>query len=317
MQPFIPESLRTNRLVLPARIIVATDLTDQERLLPHIIAQGKTSGACVTLVHAIQPNQCISCDSCNCPNVGGERDIEDNEKLLAAMAGEIESHNVSCTWILKRGFAADIVRDQINTTGATRLIIGTHGRGKLGQFVLGSVANQLLGTVAVPIFLVGPHSEPVKNHCSPRRILHPVSMKGDYRRSADLAIQIGQLYQAEVTMLHIADDREVRRSLQAGLALSLADKLFAEFAPGNNRHDSPVKISVAFGEPVDQISKEATRIDADWIVLGVAEGSFTWPLRESTAYRTLVVSECPVLAVRHLPVKVSSNSDATSLVSIA
>jgi nucleotide-binding universal stress UspA family protein len=291
------KTLDNIRLLLPSRIVVATDLTDLDRLLPHIVAQGKATGAIITLVHAIEPKECTSaglggpcCGSC-------EADYLDKERMLTVFAKEIEAQNLSCTWVLKRGFAADIVRRQIELTHTTRLIMASHGRGKFGQFVLGSVANQLLCKVTIPIFLVGPRSEATADHCTPRRILHPVSMNGDYKRSANVAIGLAELYKAEVIMLHIPD-RDIERSLQAGFALNWAEKLFEELVAGDGPNPQ-VKVSVAFGDRVEQIRKEAVRIHADWIVLGVEEGFSVWPLPESTAYRTMAVADCPVLVIPH------------------
>lgn len=287
-------------LVQPLRILVATDLHDQDSLIPHIVAQGRASGALVTIVHAIEPNRCASCTSGVCRRAAEKAAGKREEEKIAAMVKKIEDQGVSCEAVLKHGLPADVVQEAISATGATRLIVASSARGKLGQFVLGSVANQLIGRVAIPIFLAGPHAAPTEGHCSPRRILHPVSMKGDYLQSAEFAIQLGELYGAEVTMLHVAR-HDVQRSLHTSLALSLADRLFAELAPNRDHLGPQIKISVAFGDPVDQIGKEAELLNADWIVLGVAEGFSLWPLMETTAYRLLAVAGCPVLAIRHQP----------------
>ena len=300
MQPFSHSASAQKHFVQPLRILVATDLDDQDSLIPHIIAQGRVSGALVTIVHAIEPDQCTACEWGVCPSTTDKAARQDEGERLAAMVKKIEAQGVSCTAVLKDGFAADVVQEQIDATGATRLIMASHGRGKLGQFVLGSVANQLIGRIGIPIFLAGPHSEPTESHCSPRKILHPVSMKGDYLQSAQFAVQLGALYGAEVTMLHVVR-QELQRSLHTGLALSLADRLFTEFASNRCSPGLPIKISVAFGNPVDQIRREAALLNADWIVLGAEEGFAQWPLMESTAYRLLAMADCPVLAIRHQP----------------
>lgn len=297
MKPDADKAVDNARFILPTRMLVATSLEDQDRLLPYVVAQAKATGALVTLVHAIEPKECTNTglDGVQCTDCGEDR--RDSEAKLAAMAREIEAQNVSCNWVLKRGYVIDVLQDQVALTGATRLIIVSHGRGKMGQLIFGSVANQLLGTVPVPIFMVGPHSTATPNHCTPRRILHPVSMDGDYKRGAKIAIGLAEMYDAEVTMLHIADS-DIERSMQAGFAISWAEKLFAELVPEGNRIHSQIKVSIAFGEKVEQIRKQAIQMHADWIVMGVEEGFPIWPLPESTAYRTMAVASCPVLAIQ-------------------
>jgi nucleotide-binding universal stress UspA family protein len=219
--------------------------------------------------------------------------------LLAKMARQVEEHGVPCTTILKHGLPQDVIEEAIEDKEARRLIMGSHGRGKLGRLTLGSVANQLLGHVAVPVFLVGPHCSNCPDRTQPKRILHPVSMNGEYRRSVEIAVQLAQMYDAEVTMLHIGD-RETERAFNTSLALSWAERIFAELNPDDGRPRPKIKVSVAFGEPVTEIRQEANRIKADWIVLGVDEGQNLWPLLETTAYRTLAVVDCPVFAFRHM-----------------
>jgi nucleotide-binding universal stress UspA family protein len=289
--------LENERLVKPERILVAIDATEPQRLIPFAVAQGRASGALVTLVHAIAPCQCSRSKVEGNPCAGQQRHEEIRE-VLKHLAEEVEGRGVSCTWTATEGKAVDVIQDQIAFTGATRLIMGSHARGKLDQLAFGSVANQLLGRIPIPIFLVGPHVTPSLEHLAPRRILHPVSMNGNYSRTAEMAVDLGALYGAEVSMLYVAD-KEMERSMQTGFALSWGEKLLSELRPDVQSKAAKVKLNVAFGDPVDEIRKEAQRIQAGWIVVGVSDDMFMWPLPESTAYRTLATADCPVLAVRH------------------
>jgi len=53
MQTPIKAESSISLLAAPSSIVVATDLTDTERLLPRAIAQAKRTGAQITLVHAL------------------------------------------------------------------------------------------------------------------------------------------------------------------------------------------------------------------------------------------------------------------------
>jgi nucleotide-binding universal stress UspA family protein len=283
--------------VQPVTILVATDLTDAKVLVPHAVAQAKAAGARIRLVHAIDPRESFPIEAQSAAYQSFPKEDSEIDRALRAIASEIETHGVACEVGWQHGFPADVVQDEIAESGATRLIMASHGRGKLGQFLLGSVANQLLGRVSVPVFIAGPQSLPAVSHATPRRILHPVSMNGDYKESARLAIQLARLYRAELTMLHIPD-REIEKSLHPGCSLCWAKNLFAKLVPEGAEIVPPLRIDVAFGDKVDQIRNTAKRIEADWIVMGVDEGFSLWPLTESTAYRVLAAACCPVLAIR-------------------
>ncbi len=308
--------LNNNNLVSPRRILVATDLTDGEYLIPHAVAQAKACGAAVSLIHAILPAESLPLDAGSIAYVDWEKTERDIQLALMGLAAQIESHGIECDVIAKHGFAADVVEEEIKAARATRLIMASHGRGKWGQFMMGSVANQLLGKVSIPVFVVGPKSAGFPQHAVPRRILHPVSLNGDYRRGVELAIELARSFNAELTLLHIPD-RDVEASIHPGCTLTWAENLFETLVPKGVPLEHPIQISVAFGNLLEEIRKGAARIGADWIILGAEEGFPFWPLKESTAYKVLAVAECPVLAFRsdpyrteHLAVKEASSLTA-------
>jgi nucleotide-binding universal stress UspA family protein len=297
------ENTATIDLVFPKRILVATDLTDGEFLIPHAVAQAKASGAMVTLVHAIQPFEALPLGVASLDFVDWDKVEEDTEVEMLSLAGKIEAAGVSCDVIAKRGFAVDVVQEQIKASHATRLIMASHGRGKWGQLMMGSVANQLLGNTPIPVFVVGPRSAPFPNHASPKKILHPVSLDGNYRAGVELAVTLARSFDAELTLVHIPD-RDLEASFRPGCTHCWAKSLFAELFPKDASLVQSVKIEVAFGPLADEIRKAATRIDADWIVMGAEEGLPLWPIAERTAYKVLANANCPVLVFQSLPVRV-------------
>jgi nucleotide-binding universal stress UspA family protein len=137
MTTFDEENIAMPDLVSPKRILVATDLNDSEFLIPHAIAQAKASGAMVTLVHAIQPFEALPAGVVSLDSIDWQKSQSDIEIEMIGVAEIIEAAGVSCGVVAKRGFAADVVQDQIKTTHATRLIMASHGRGKWGQLMMG------------------------------------------------------------------------------------------------------------------------------------------------------------------------------------
>jgi nucleotide-binding universal stress UspA family protein len=300
MTTFDGNMIETDRVIAPKRILVATDLTDGEYLLPHAVAQARACGANVTLVHAILPAETLPLDAGGIAYVDWATTEQDVQASLLSLAGQIESQGIECDVVAKHGFAAEVVEEEIKETRATRLIMASHGRGKWGQFMMGSVAHQILGKVSIPVFVVGPRSVSFPEHASPKKILHPVSLDGDYRRGVELAIELARSFHAELTLLHIPD-RDVEASIHPGCTLTWAENLFATLVPKTAALPCPIQVSVAFGNLVDEIRKGAARVGADWIVLGVDESLPFWPLKDSTAYKVVAVAECPVFAFRHDP----------------
>lgn len=174
MELSIKKNLR--ELVSPKQIIVASDLTDIEALLPHAIAQAKACGARVSFVHAVAvPDAVLLGES-------SEDIIDDIERearqVLSDAARRLEYEGIRCSITARRGEAVAVVLVEIEKTGATRLMIGTHSHGHTGQVMIGSVANALLLAATVPVFVIGPRAPFATTHAIPERILHPVSFAG-------------------------------------------------------------------------------------------------------------------------------------------
>jgi nucleotide-binding universal stress UspA family protein len=63
---------------------------------------------------------------------------------------------VSITKTLVDGLEAEGIRKRVRGGGADLVVMATHGRGPLGRFFLGSVADVLVRETAVPVLLVRP-----------------------------------------------------------------------------------------------------------------------------------------------------------------
>ena len=279
---------------LPDRIVVATDLGDTDFLVPFVVAQARECKAHVTLVNALVPADSIPAEA-GLPYTDFAKIEQEVRTTLLVTAREIEKEGVRCDVIVHRGIATDVIREQIYLTGARRLIIGTHGRGKLGQLVIGSVANELLRTVDIPVFTVGPHARGVAVHALPQRVLHPVSLVGDHARSMQFARNVANAYGAELTLLHVIE-RNKKSEINPERELQWARNALMALVPGE---PSGVIADAAYGKPAEEICAAALRLHVDLIVMGVNSDQSFWPLSDSSAYKVIAAAQCPVLTLPH------------------
>jgi nucleotide-binding universal stress UspA family protein len=293
--PFSPA--QEAAFIKPARILVATDLTDTHYLLPHAIAQAKGCGANLTFIHAVVPMNAYPMEA-GYSRYPEPTEIDQNVRAeLAKLAAAAKREGISCDTSVDFGFGADVICQRIRSTGATRLIMGSHGHGKLGQLVLGSVSNELLGRVSIPIFVVGPHVAVTAAHARPQRILHPVSLSGDYKKSFAIAAGLAAWYQAELTLLHV-EDRDVQQEIDPARTLAWAKAAMMSLVPTGKAGGHPVHTQAVCGSVVTETLEAAKKANADWIVLGV-EGGHGLPFRNNTAYNVVAAATCCVLVVRH------------------
>ncbi len=282
--------------VMPRRIVVATDLSDLERLLPYLLSQAKASGAQVSLVHAVDSAEGFLASDRPRGNVLG--DVE--SRCLAALHETVErlrQEGVACEAIVKHGVPAEVVQHEIERTGATRLLIGTHGHRHVAQNIIGSVANALLRSVAVPVFVVGPYLGSAAQHTYPRHILHPVSLAGRYKESAAFALKLAQAYSADLTFVHVIDASIMHGSYVKEIfekARHELDELIPKSEPPTVAH-----AMVEAGEPILNVLELSVALHTDWIVVGIEHNFPWWSMRNNAAYLMIAEAQCPVLTFQN------------------
>ncbi len=300
MKSSIESRFQKCSLAAPDRILVATDLTDTDYLVPHAIAQAKACGAEVTIVHAIPPSDIVPLEAGAIPYVDQWKIDRDVRIALLGIARQMEVEGVICDTVVRHGLSHEVIQELLHETGATRLILGTHARGTIGQFILGSVAHTLIPKVGTPVFIIGPHAREANHSLIPRRILHPVSLMGDYQDTVSLALDIAQTFRAELTLVHILE-RDTSKNINPGRTLEWAKNALAALVPDAASLVPPVHIRVSCGNLVEEVLKTAEKTKADWIVLGATGSSRTWSFGDSAAYQVIAAAECPVLTLRHEP----------------
>lgn len=296
----LPQEQIGSAFAAPGKIVVATDLTDTEYLLPHAIAQARASAASLILVHAVLPHESMPVETGAVPYYDPLRMDRDARLLLDGLVREVRAQGVECVAAVRHGFVPDVIADVVKNSGAGRLILGTHGRRGLKKFVLGSVARQLLEMVDIPVCTIGPRAHR-KTTDNPATILHPVSLAGMHETSAALSISLADQFGAQVILLHvIMPGPSVAKD--PGASVAKATEELEKLIPERERPRIRVEVKIALGNVVQEILSVAQETQAGLIVLGVHAPAHSWlPGTEPAAYKILVAAPCPVISLRVNP----------------
>jgi nucleotide-binding universal stress UspA family protein len=296
----LPQNPSAASFAAPGKIVVSTDLTDTDYLLPHAIAQAKACGASLILVHAVLPHESVPMESGAIPYYDPLRLDRDARLILENLSREVREKGVECTTAVRHGFVPDVIAEVVANTSAGRLVIGTHGRRGLKKFVLGSIARQLLEAVDIPVCTVGPRAHKAALG-KPATILHPVSLSGAHEASASLSFTLGRQFDARVALLHVvAPAPHVARDPMRAVAVATHE--LTCLVPREAAERTDVQARVAVGSIVAEILSAASEIQAGLIVLGVHAPSHSWlPGTEPAAYKILVSAPCPVISLRVHP----------------
>jgi len=290
------------RVTHPEAILVATNLSDLDRLMPFAFQMAKESGARLELLHIVPLSAEFTADATGMPYYDREGALYNASSLLEPWCERARREGLHCEALVREGqSAAREIIAAVRHFKADRLVLGTRGLGKLGKLILGSVAEQVLRVVTLPVFTVGPEVHPhAENSGGRRTVLFATALGEGHRASAALACQIARHQHARLVMLHVLPpvDGKRRPETQNVLYSTILYELRHLASTVGADCCSDVEIKILYGNPAIEILAEARQLQASLIVIGAARASmFDSITRDRTVCRVLAHARCPVLTL--------------------
>jgi nucleotide-binding universal stress UspA family protein len=292
-----------NRWAQPAVILVATDLSDLDRLMPFALRQAQQTNARIILLHVAGPAAGIAPDPLGMPSYDPAGVIDFAIKTIEPWRMKARGQEIACDAVVREGVPAQQIATAARQFRADRLLLGTRSRSKISKLLLGSVAEQVLRSVNLPVMTVGPEAHlEVSGDARPRVVLHATTLRETSSPSAALACQIASKQKAKLVLLHVLPPlAEMQRDrLPTGLD-STAMRELRILAAETGAADSccvEVDARVAHGHPAIEILAASSELGADLIVLGSTHRSTFHNLtHDRTVVRVLAHARCPVLTL--------------------
>jgi nucleotide-binding universal stress UspA family protein len=285
----------------PETILVATDLSDLDHLMPFAFQQAGDAGARILLLHVLSTTSTFTADATGMPyyDVAGALDTAEQSMRPWCEAGE--RRGIRCQALAREGDPTRQIAAAVRQFHADRVLVGTRSRSKLGKLLIGSVAEQVLRSVYLPVITVGPEAHLPADAGEERVVLHASTLGETSRPSAVLACLAAIAKREKLVLLHVLPSiaEMERKGLPAGMHASamlelriLAAQIGADSCPA-------VEPVVAHGNPAIEILALAEERRANLIVLGATQRlAFENLTRDRTVYRVLAHALCPVLTLR-------------------
>ena len=296
--------LGLHRWAQPRVILVATDLTDLDRLIPFALQQAQQSGARIILLHVLNAGASLAPDATGMPYYDPAGAIDFAIKTLEPWRSKARAQEIACDAVVREGPSAQQIIATARQFNADRLLLGTRSRSKVSKLLLGSVAEQVLRSVNLPVITVGPEAHlKVEDGARQRVVLHATTLRETSSPSAALACQIALTQKARLVLLHVLPpiDEMQREHLPTGLestAIRELRILAAEISVSESCC-AQVDVRVAHGHPAIEILAASAELNAHLIVLGSAHHSILHNLtHDRTVYRVLAHARCPVMTLR-------------------
>ncbi len=183
-----------------------------EHALPLALGIARRSGAGLRLIHVVPPPATLYSES---PLFLDDSYLEFYVReqhrcagmtYLSAVAKRLKGLAApGATRLVAEGEVRDVIRAQAECIHADMVVMTTHGRGTVGRFWLGSVADELVRTLPMPVLLVRPREgvPDLEREADIKRILIALDGSALAEQILEPAVEIGRLTGAEFTLLRV------------------------------------------------------------------------------------------------------------------
>lgn len=291
----------SNRLTHPAAILVATNLSDLHRLMPFAIQMACETGARLQLLHILSKWAEFTADATGMPYYGREGAFSCASNMLDPWCERARKLGVQCTVVVREGSPVRQITTAVRQFQPDRLLLGTRSQRRLGKLFLGSVAEQVLRSVNLPVFTVGPeaHLSMEESGCQ-RTVLFATTLGEGHQANAALACQLAASQKARLMLLNVlpATEEELRPGWSNILDSTISYEMQQLAQRIGDGSCTEVDIKVVHGYPAIEILAQAETNHTSLIVLGAVDHSlFDSITHDHTACRVLAHAHCPILSL--------------------
>ncbi len=290
------------RWATPSVLLVATDLTDLDHLMPFALEQAAESQARLILFHALAPGTAVTMDPAGTPYYDLAGVASFASATLEHGCQTARRHGIVCDALVREGGAAHQILTAVRQFRADRILLATRSRSKLGRLLLGSVAEQVLRSVHLPVITVGPEAHlPADRAGGEPVVLHATTLRETSRPSAALACKIAAARKARLILLHVLPpvDEMQRQGMPTALDSLAMHEMRLLSAVTRTGCCLSVEPHVVHGNPAIEILAASAGHNAGLIILGATQRStFQNMTRDRVIYKVLAHARCPVLTLR-------------------
>jgi nucleotide-binding universal stress UspA family protein len=196
--------------------------TFAEHALPLALSIARRSGAALRLLHVEPTPASIYSESpLFIDDSYLEAYVREHQRAvgLAYLEGVVKRVKglpaAGVTRLTAEGEVRDVIRAQAESIHADLVVMTTHGRGPLGRFWLGSVADELVRTLPMPVLLIRPQegAAALEREATLKHVLIALDGSPFAEQILEPVVELGALMGAEFTLVRV-----VRPVLIGGLA---------------------------------------------------------------------------------------------------
>ena len=281
------------------RILYATDFSDASlSALPLVSSIARQYGSLVFVANVWIPIPYTMVTPENASTVDRSEEEEARAHAITLLATR-ELSGLPVTIIVEPGSPVIELTRMVRQQEIDLVILGTHGRTGFKHLVMGSVAEDLLRSLACPVLTVGPNvTKRSMESAEIKNVLFPTDLSDESRTVFPYLASVASEYGALLTLLHVLPIETATNPDARALAEPLREEMQKIFYPHIDPR-SPAEFVIDFGDTAERILAHAESGKANLIGLGVRRAAeITTHFRNTVAYRVLLGAHCPVLTTR-------------------
>jgi nucleotide-binding universal stress UspA family protein len=282
----------------PSTILFASEIPANEKSFAFALAQAAEFGADLILFHAYDTMVVSASETSGIRYYDYAAAANTEKKALEPLAGRVREAGLRCEIVVRPGLPADQILAFLREREVDRIVMGTHSPGPIGKLLVGSVAEAVLRTARVPVYIVGPDVvDGDYRKFATRTILCAVSMQEASHIVAEFAADLAAQHNARLVLQHVIRPQE-RHEFLAGRTIDQVESDLLGMVPTELMGKIAVQTIVVPGDPTEELLYQGRAQLADLIVLGAQGASaFAAITRHGIVYKVLAHAHCPVITL--------------------
>jgi len=282
----------------PSTILFASEILANQKAFAFALAQAAEFGADLILFHAYDTLVVAASETSGIRYYDYAAAAHTEIEHLEPLAQRARDAGIRCEIVVRPGLPADQILAFLREREIDRVVMGTHSPGPIGKLLVGSVAEAVLRTAKVPVYIVGPDvvQGDYRNFAT-RTILCAVSLQDASYLVATFAAELAAQHSARLILQHVIRPQE-RAEFLAGRSIDQVEADLLALIPPELQSRITVQTIVVPGDPTEELLYQGRAQQADLIVLGAQGASaFAAITRHGVVYKVLAHTHCPVITL--------------------
>jgi nucleotide-binding universal stress UspA family protein len=200
----------------PSTILFASEIPANERAFNFALAQASEFAADLVIFHVYDTLVVAASETSGIRSYDYAAAARSEVQHLEPLAQRARQAGIKCEVVVRPGLAADQILGYLREHRIDRIVMGTHSPGPIGKLLVGSVAEAVLRSANVPVFIVGPEVvDGAYRNFAIRTILSAVSLIDSSYVVASFAAELALQHNARLVLQHVIRPQD-RAEILAG-----------------------------------------------------------------------------------------------------